>query len=161
MYLDRDFVISITSSSVAAGIVAGIVSLRTNARNIKIANVTRERAKWRDKVRCYAAEIHKAISGDEDELSILHSRVSLILNPLDVEDIAILRLIERPPTKESREAVLRELTDRISLLLKHDWERAKWESSSILSRWPLRPRRVKFEEFRRKTRTTRTSIRRE
>jgi hypothetical protein len=62
MYLDKELVIAIASSSVVAGIVAGLVSLRTNARNIKVANVTRERAKWRDKVRHQALEVHRAIS---------------------------------------------------------------------------------------------------
>jgi hypothetical protein len=148
MYLDQELVIAVASSSVVAGIVAGMVSLRTNARNIKVANVTRERAKWRNKVRDRALEIHRAISEGKD-LAELHLQLALIINPLDREDRAILRLIEKPPAQESREATLRELTERVSLLLKHDWERAKWESSSIFGRKPLRPKRVKFEDFKR------------
>lgn len=148
MYLDKDLVLAVASSSVVAGIVAGLVSLRTNARSIKIANVTSERTKWRDRVRDRALEVHKAISEGKD-LAELHLEMALILNPLDHEDRAILHLLEKPVAQESREATLKEFTERVSLLIKHDWERAKWESSSIFSRKPLRPKRVNFEDFKR------------
>lgn len=149
MYLDKELVIAVASSSVVAGIVAGLVSLRTNSRNIKVANVTKERAKWRDKVRDRALEIHMAVSEGKD-LANLHSQMALILNPLDREDRAILRVIETLPAQDSCGAMLKEFTERISLLLKHDWERAKWESSSIFNRSPLRPKRLKFEDFKRR-----------
>lgn len=147
--MDKEFVTAIASSSIVAGIIAGLVSLRTTTRNIKVANVTSERAKWRNKVRDQALNVHKAICEGKD-VSDLHLQVALILNPLDREDRAILRLIERPPPHESRDATLQEFTERVSLLLKHDWERAKWESSSVLSRRFFCPKRLKFEDFKRK-----------
>lgn len=146
MYLEKDLVIAVASSSVIAGIVAALVSLRTNARNIKVANVTSERTKWRDRVRDRALEVHKAISEGKD-LEELRSQLALILNPLDHEDRAILRLIEKPPAQESREATLKEFTERLSLLIKHDWERAKWESSSVFGRRLFCPRRIRFQDF--------------
>jgi hypothetical protein len=148
MYLNKDLALAIASSSVIAAIVAGLVSLRTNARNIKVANVTGERTKWRDKVRDRALEVHKAISEGKD-LAELHSQLALILNPIDHEDREILRLIEKSPALESREATVKEFTQRVSLLIKHDWERAKWESSSVFNRRPCRPKRIRFEDFSR------------
>jgi hypothetical protein len=154
MYPDKEIIIAVASSSVIAGIVAGVVSLRTNARNIKVANVTRERAKWRNTVRGRALEIHKAMVEGKD-MAEIRSQLALILNPLDREDRAILRLIDKPPTQELREATLKEFVERVSLLLKHDWERAKWESSSVFSRKPRCPKRLKFEDFKRKQRMER------
>jgi hypothetical protein len=130
--------------------VAAFVSLRTNARNIKVANVTKERAKWRDKVLDRALEVHRALTQEKD-LGELHSQLALILNPLDREDRAILRLIASSPAQELRETTLMEFMERVSLFLKHDWQRAKWESSSVFARWPICPRRIPFEDFRRKT----------
>lgn len=146
MPLEKDIVVAIAGSSVIAGVIAGLVSLRANARNIKVANVTNERAKWRDKVREKALEVQKSL-GDAKQLSELHLQFALILNPRDSEDREILRLIDSAPTKESHDATLKEFTARVSLLLKHDWERAKWESSSIFTRWPTCPRRLKYQAF--------------
>jgi hypothetical protein len=153
MYLDKSLLVSLVGSGVVAAIVAGLVTLRTNARNIKVANVTAERAKWRDKIRALARDIHSAIA-ERKSLGELHSQLALNLNPYDKEDRQILRLVERLPEQGATEATLREFTQRISLLLKHDWDRAKWESSSIIRRilsgHPFCPKeRVRFEDFRR------------
>jgi hypothetical protein len=147
MHVDTQSVVVILSSAVFAAIVAGIVSLRTNARNIKVKNVIVERAKWREKVRAKALEIYSRIS-EGKEAGDLYLQTALILNPLDQEDRAILRLIRRTQGIESKESTISELTDRFALLLKHDWERAKWESSSILGRRLSCPKRVRFEDFK-------------
>lgn len=123
-----------------------------NARNIKIDNITKERAKWRDDVRQKSLDVHKAaVSLNGVWLDELHLQFSLILNPEDTNDRAILATIRRLKTSQD-EVVLIEFADRVSLLLKHDWERAKWEakggdcdfSSDIV---PCKPRRTTYEQF--------------
>jgi hypothetical protein len=125
--------------TIASALVAGVaglvgaligaaVSLRTSTRNIKIDNVTKERAKWRDRVRKKSLIVHQqAVKGDATALDELHLQFTLILNPFHSEDRAILALIRQLKTTAD-ESHLTEFADRISLLLKHDWERAKWEA---------------------------------
>jgi len=153
--IDHNLVVSVVGSGVVAAIVAGLVTLRTNARNIKVANVTSERAKWRDKIRDLALQIHKALAEHkEKELRELHSQLTLNLNPHDSEDRGILQLLEKTPSHQSSDTILKEFTERVALLLKHDWERAKWESTSILGRIFTGqlscPRRTTLHEFRKK-----------
>jgi prolyl-tRNA synthetase len=62
----------------------------------------------------------------------------LNLNPVDAEDTAILNAIDRLSQSEQLdEKLLQELSDRIALLLKHDWERAKVEAKQ--ADFALRP----------------------
>jgi hypothetical protein len=123
-----------------------------NARNIKIENITKERAKWRDDVRQKSLEVHKAaVSLNVVWLNELHLQFGLILNPEDVNDRAILDTIRCLKISQN-EAVLTEFADRVSLLLKHDWERAKWEAKggdcAFASDMVLRkPPRVTYEQF--------------
>jgi hypothetical protein len=123
-----------------------------NSRNIKIENITKERAKWRDDVRQKSLDVHKAaVSLNGVWLDELHLQFSLILNPEDANDREILASVRGLKTSQD-EGVLTEFADRVSLLLKHDWERAKWEakggdcdfSSDMV---PCKPRRVTYEQF--------------
>ena len=124
---------TITTIISAAGALAGVligaaVTLRTNTRNIKIENITKERAKWRDKVRKRSLAVHRAaIKADTTALEECHLGFSLILNPCDLNDREILtsiRQLEKAPTQLN----LTEFAERIALLLKHDWDRAKQEA---------------------------------
>jgi hypothetical protein len=148
----------IGSAVVAAAIsasISGFVSLRTSARNINVEHVTRERAKWRDKVRDKALEVHRAIrSADADELAALHLQFALILNPLDAEDRRILRLMDQLPVDQGTDAVFQELADRLALLLKHDWERAKREAAPVVSLRGRGATRVTYEELLRRRRAS-------
>jgi hypothetical protein len=42
---------------------------------------------------------------------------------------------------------LKELADRVALLLKHDWQRAKWEAENKKG---AEPTRMTYSEFKRK-----------
>ena len=152
MVIDRNVIESLAGSAVVAALVAGLVALRTNARNIKVANVISERAKWRDKIRDLALQTHRAMFEYKDkELSELHSQLTLNLNPGDPEDRSILKLVGGLPEQKCVSTILDEFTNRLALLLKHDWERAKWESTSIWGRIASRqlrcPKRITFSEF--------------
>jgi hypothetical protein len=149
-----------TSTTIITAVIAGFAalvgaaigaaaSLRTNARNIKIENITKERAKWRDKVRKIALAVQKdAVKPDATALEEHHLQFSLILNPFDNEDCGILRLI-REFKSDASESRLTEFADRIALLLKHDWERAKWEANDdwSLSTIEPEPKRIPYDDL--------------
>jgi hypothetical protein len=117
------------SSAVVAALVAALVTLRTTERRIQIENITQERAKWRDKIRANALLVHKAaIANDVVALSEFQLAFALLLNPQDVEDNAILRVLERFRSTQDKSSELTEFTARVAHLLKHDWDRAKAEA---------------------------------
>lgn len=135
------------SSSVIAALVAALVSLRTNERNIHIENVTQERAKWRNSMRSLADSIIQSAQEDNSTRIGVHcSQLALNVNPFDKEDISLIRAAEKLATSDDKAAQIREFTERMSLLLKHDWERAKREARP----WLLKGneiRRVPYKEF--------------
>ncbi|WP_404361603.1 hypothetical protein [Methylotuvimicrobium sp. KM1] len=135
------------SSSVVGGLVAGFVALRNSERKILIENVTKERAKWREKIRIKSNEVYKAAEADESaKLLELRLEFSLNLNPFDNEDNAILGAIVNLKVSENREIKLAEFSERVALLLKHDWERAKFEAKPWFFRcYP--PKRTTFAEW--------------
>jgi len=117
------------SSSLVGGLVAGFVTLKNSERKIQIENVTQERAKWRDKIRIKSNEVHQATVDDNAaKLAELRLDFSLNLNPLDKEDHNILEVIADLKASENQDTKLAEFSDRVALLLKHDWERAKHEA---------------------------------
>jgi len=136
------------SSSVVGGLVAGFVSLRSGERRIQIENVTQERAKWREKLRVKTTEVHQAaVDKDLKKLAALHLEFALNLNPFDGEDAAILAAIKSLTLPDTLELKLSELSDRVALLLKHDWERAKHETKPRFFRCK-QPKRTSYAEFK-------------
>lgn len=136
------------SSSVVGGLVAGFVALRSSERKIQIENVTQERAKWREKIRLKSLEVHQAaVAGNSEKLSELHLEFSHNLNPFHQQDNDILAVITALKNLDTLDINLPEFTDRVALLLKHDWERAKYEAKP----WFFRchpPKRTSYEELR-------------
>jgi len=120
---------TVLGSGVVAGLVAGLVTLRSSERKIQIENITQERAKWREKIRENARLVHQAAM-DANHKLVAESRLAfqLLLNPFDAEDVAIVEsiaaIIEAPDPKPG----LTEFAGRVAYLLKHDWERAKAEA---------------------------------
>jgi len=122
--------VTLAISAGLAAVVAGFVSLRNAARTIKAECVTKERGKWRDRVPRLALQVHKAATAkDTTRLAelVLEFRL-VVLNPNDPEDVEIWHTIESLIDKPER---LPEFCLRVSLLLKHDWERAKWETQTL------------------------------
>ncbi len=110
--------------------------------------MTQERAKWRDKIRIKAVEVHQAaVAHNTAKLSELHLELSINLNPFDQEDKDILADIELLKNRDTLETKLIEFADRVTLLLKHDWERAKHEAKPWFFRWcpPVRTTYAKFK----------------
>lgn len=114
-------------------LVAAYVIFWNAERKIAIDNITKERAKWRDKVRALSLEINKSIiESDKLKLSELKNQFRLYLNPIDKEDINILNLMSAD--EEDKEQQAEQFTTCVSYLLKHDWERAKLESKPLFKR---------------------------
>lgn len=115
-------------------------------RQILAQYVTAERAKWRQTVRAQALEVHDAIlCGDAKKVGRLQSEFRALLNPLDCQDQEILDCMTANGSCEQREEAAKEFAERISLLLKHDWERAKLEAGFFMRRWVWEPRRLPLD----------------
>lgn len=87
-------------SAVVSALVGGFVRLRVSERKIQLENITQERAKWREQIRVNAQKVHQSASRvptPEGKTSLAELRLvfKLLLNPLDPEDIDILKCIER------------------------------------------------------------------
>jgi hypothetical protein len=103
--------------------VGGILTYFTAIRGFYNTSVVAERKAWRDTVRDLSQRLSNALdSGNNPEIIFLRRELMVRLNPADRKDDEILE------SKTSDE-----LTLRVSVLLKHDWERVKLESS--LWRW--------------------------
>ena len=134
---------TLLTSAVIAAIVSGLVALLVSERRLAAENVIQERMKWRDKICGLALEVNKArgtAAQNAAAVDELRARFALHLNLHDPEDQHILRLIGHSGSEE--------FTQRLALLLKHDWERAKYEAS--LWRWlsERSPDRVQFADYR-------------
>lgn len=137
----------ILTSSVISAVVAAFVATWNADRKISIENITKERAKWREDIRKKTAAVHDAIIEKNDkDLQRLKVEFSVMLNPSDPEDNAILQSIKVANDGEELKQS-EEFSRRIALLLKHDWERAKFESSPIFSCIKIRkpPERQKYQ----------------
>ncbi len=141
---------TILSSGVVAGTIAGLVTLRTAERNIAIENITKQRAIWREKIREKSLEVTKAfLAKDEIKLLALYNEFLLLLNPFDSEDKLIMDVLWELKSSEPENRKLIEFSERLSLLLKHDWERAKREAKPIFFRG-AKPKRKVYGNFKNK-----------
>lgn len=114
------------TSTVVSALVAAFVSIHVADRRIAIENVTQERAKWRDKIRTNASEACAAmLESDIGAIAKLQFSFALLLNPQDPEDRAIVSSIA---CSNDISGQAKQFTQRVALLLKHDWERAKHEA---------------------------------
>lgn len=139
---------TVLSSTFLAALVAALVSLRNGERKIHVENVTQERAKWRNAMRELAEAIIKsARAGDPKEIGLKCAQLALNVNPFDPEDKALVEAAGNLAAPSDLDASVREFTDRMALLLKHDWERAKREAHPWFFRGS-EPRRVPYCEYK-------------
>lgn len=140
--------ITILSSSVLAGLVAALVSLRNSERKINVENVTQERAKWRSAMRALTDTLIKAAhERNAEEVERQCAQLALNVNPFDAEDKALVEIAKKFSCDTDLNSHLNEFTDRMALLLKHDWERAKREAHPLCFRGN-EPRRIPYCEFK-------------
>jgi hypothetical protein len=125
---------TLLTSSVIAAIVAAAVAVWTTQKRISIENITQDRRAWREKIREKALMVHDAlIARDEQVLNRLRSEFRALLNPRDPDDNEIISCIE-PPSEGKEFEHADEFAERVSLLLKHDWERVKLEAGPLIMR---------------------------
>lgn len=137
-------------SGVVAGLVAGLVTLRTTERKIAIENITQQRNVWRDKVREKALEVSKAYKdSDTTKMKSLYGEFQLFLNPEDNDDKSILDTLWAMQSKDGNSDVAIELIEKLALLLKYDWERAKLEAKPAWHFWG-KPKRISYTNFKNK-----------
>ena len=140
---------TILSSGVVAGLVAALVTLRTTERKIAIENITQQRQVWREKIRELAQRIKDSYQKkDKDDLLSQYVELQLLLNPDDKNDKSILDTVWEMLKEEKNELHI-ELAEKLALLLKHDWERAKLEAKPLW--YKLKSvKRVSYEDFTKK-----------
>ena len=142
--MDNPIVVALIT--LAGVVITALVTWSIAQRRIAVEHVTAERTKWRNEVRKLALKVHDAIlCGDTQALRRLKSQFSILLSPFDRCDKGILDCIKVVDGRCDRERKATEFDRRISLLLKHDWERAKLEAGFFLPRWTLKARRQSYE----------------
>lgn len=138
------------------GLMTGLFAIYGSDRKIKIENVTAERAKWRETMRALSRDLVHAAQykseGGNNLIGSIYEQFVLRLNPYDEEDEKLLKSVEKiidkienPGNNDNLDDLVSKFTKRVALLLKHDWERAKYEAAPW---WHLRvePKRVKYDE---------------
>jgi len=139
---------TILSSGVLAGLVAGLVTIRTSERKIAIENITQQRQLWREKIRDIAQRINSSYQlNQQKELIALYVEIQLLLNPEDINDNSILDTLWEIISSEEKDHLNIIFSEKLSLLLKHDWERAKKEAKPI---WYLfsTTERISYKNFK-------------
>jgi hypothetical protein len=126
---------TILASAVIAAVVSGIISILLLERRIEIKNITQERTKWREKVRDVSKRIHHAIiSRNTTQLSALRSEFQLLVDPTCLRDREILESISMAHDGQEEQRAT-EFTEHVSLMLKYDWERTKFEAYPFWAKW--------------------------
>lgn len=139
---------TVLTSGVVAALVSGLVSLRNNERKLVIENITQERTKWREKIREKNIQIHEAYQSKESaKIEAAGAELRLLLNPMDPLDRDILTEIPTLKNFESTPQDIERFSIKLSLLLKHDWERAKQETKGVFYKKNECMKRVTYEEY--------------
>lgn len=148
---------SILTGGLAGAVISGFFAMRNQDKSIKVKQITEERQKWRERIRELTVKITEIVGELESstsnlcckkarinnckmKLRVIKAELSVSLNPKDDEDKDILTRLQhiidapneafnKPSLKEksSKDTPIEELQYRLSLLLKHDWERVKNE----------------------------------
>ena len=118
------------SLTAMAGWIGSFFSVRKDERAVQIKQITEERTKWRNNIRNYAieaAEIYSAPEPVKSEVAKLRVKLVTSLSPKSNSDKDLIIEFD----KLNSNASLEHFTELTSLLLKHDWERVKWECTPI------------------------------
>ena len=135
--MDLALISAVLGSSVFAALLTHVFGKLQNDKKIKIENITKERKQWRDRLRVLIIELTIAFDNkNRRKVRSIESELITSLNPEDGDDIQIINMF--PELYENwEEDKLREFSDRMSYLLKHDWERTKVEASSSITVFTL------------------------
>ena len=139
--------VTVLSSVVLAGLVAGLVSIRMAERKIAIENITQQRQLWREKIRSVSQDIQLSYD-EQNQKAMKHhfSTMQLLLNPEDDEDNLILNTLWKMSELSNESDLGIILSEQLALLLKHDWERAKNEAKPVVRLWK-KVKRTSYADF--------------
>ena len=135
--MDTTLIGAILGSSVISVLVTQLFLKWKSDKQISIENITQERKEWRTRVRQLLLELTEAFENRDRNLARkVEAELIVRLNPEDSNDLEIINMF--PNLYQSwDEKLLRQLSDRLSYLLKHDWERAKAEVGGNFSIYAL------------------------
>lgn len=123
--LERDVVVAIISFIIA--FISGYVVAKAN---IYSRDVIAERQKWRERIREIIVDAAQYIRNHDthhDKFKALEAELILRLNPNSKYDKEIITTLKDDGKKDTDR--IEELLEQVSKLLKHDWDRAKYEAS--------------------------------
>ena len=127
-------------------VITAAVTWSVAQRQITAQHVLTERQKWREEIRAKALLVHDAIlCGNSEKLSRLKAELMARLNPLDDEDRDLLACVTRDSGPQAK---AEEFAERVALLLKHDWDRAKLEASAHRWVWDKGVKRVPWKRWK-------------
>lgn len=135
MPIDLETALSWLSAAIAGGWLASFLVLRKDDRTIQIRQITEERAKWRGQMRELAEVIASAWiaqqkAPDPAKIEGLRAKLATSINPKDdMHDSDILTHFD--DLFAGKSSNIAEFSKRIALLLKHDWERVKWDCTPL------------------------------
>ena len=133
MELTQSVLTIILSSTVIAALISALVSKLNHDKANKLKYITEERQRWRKELREAAVELRRIGKNDNwngfKTVAEAKTFFQARLNPDDNEDIKLISLFKEQDGEIPAEN-LNELSEAISSLLKHDWERVKQETSS-------------------------------
>lgn len=112
-------------SGVIFGAVLGsVATIFVAQRQLRSQNVIAERTKWRHKIREIARDI-----GDNPIRNTAWIDLAVNTNPYDSKDAALVDEVEKLVGRHASSDECKKIVKSIAIILKHDWERAKIESS--------------------------------
>lgn len=153
--LDLTSLLAGISFTAVAGWIGSFFALRKEERATQVEQVTKERTKWREGIRRLLEEIAATYisskqNGHPEKVAINRAKLVASLNPKDTHDNEILKHYDALFKGETDNFNV--FVTRIALLLKHDWERVKWECTPIYSkpfvRYSARQRAWRAPEYR-------------
>jgi hypothetical protein len=137
MVLTEEIVKLVLGTGLVSAFITALFSKFQADKNHKVENITKERKEWRDCIRLIVLDVVQAYQKkDSDQLQSLEAELRVHLNPYnkrsnsDIKIISAIRDLRKDDVSEDK---LTEFCDRVSYLLKHDWERVKKETASGIS----------------------------
>lgn len=132
-----------TLITLLVGVFGAVVGAVTAYSTIYNSSVIEERKQWRDFIRVKSQMFVKSVDrSNQRKIREIINEFSMRLNPHDRDDQEIVECM-KIALNSPNEFCCDEFFERISILLKHDWERAKLEAS-FFSRMIMKPIRQSF-----------------
>ena len=131
-------IIAVIGSSVLASLVTAIFSKIYQSKAITVRYVTEEREKWRESLKLAMAELSGFVNlpdNNEEKLRSIREKstyIKLCLNPSakHVADATALKKLDQICNSPSYRN-FKKLEVEIQAILKHDWERVKFETQRL------------------------------